>query len=132
MKYKIEIDNMNNNTSENQNLSEIEEAYEQYADLIATDQQVNLIKSINDELEDLFDEIYKLRYLDEIYPLELNQIVNGSFENQDLVEILLEIGCDYSEELTTLESVKTKYDLLKNINENIMKNNELKLLNQPN
>ena len=123
---------MNNNTSENQNLSEIEEAYEQYADLIATDQQVNLIKSINDELEDLFDEIYKLRYLDEIYPLELNQIVNGSFENQDLVEILLEIGCDYSEELTTLESVKTKYDLLKNINENIMKNNELKLLNQPN
>ena len=123
---------MNNNTSENQNLSEIEEAYEQYADLIVTDQQVNLIKSINDELEDLFDEIYKLRYLDEIYPLELNQIVNGSFENQDLVEILLEIGCDYSEELTTLESVKTKYDLLKNINENIMKHNELKLLNQPN
>jgi hypothetical protein len=123
---------MNNNTSENKNLAEIEESYEQYADLIVTDQQVNLIKSINDELEDLFDEIYKLRHLDEIYPLELDQIVNGSFENQDLVEILLEIGCDYSEELTTLESVKTKYDLLKNINENIMKHNELKLLNQPN
>jgi hypothetical protein len=123
---------MNNNTSENKNLAEIEEAYEQYADLIVTDQQVNLIKSINDELEDLFDEIYKLRHLDEIYPLELDQIVNGSFENQDLVEILLEIGCDYSEELTTLESVKTKYDLLKNINENIMKQNELKLLNQSN
>ena len=123
---------MINNESQNATQVEIKEACEEYADLIVTEQQVNLIKSINDELEDLFDEIYKLRYLDEIYPLELNQIVNGSFENQDLVEILLEIGCNYSEELTTLESVKTKYDLLKNINENIMKQNELKLFTQPN
>ena len=123
---------MNNNTSENQNLAGIEEACEEYADLIVTEQQVNLIKSINDELDDIFGEIYQLRYTDEVYPIDLNQIVNGSFENQDLVEILLENGCNYPEELTTLESVKEKYEILKNINESIMKQNELNLLNQPN
>jgi hypothetical protein len=102
-------------------LGELKESCLEYRKYIVTEQQIKLIKDINDEIEDLDEDIWINRYKTDIYPIELETIVTGSFEGEDIFEILSEYGCNYSYELTVFDSFNLKYQTLTKLNENIIK-----------
>jgi hypothetical protein len=102
-------------------LGELKEFCLEYGKYIVTEQQIKLIKDINDEIEDLNEDIWVNRYKTDICPIELETIMLGSFEGEDIFEILSEHGCDYSDELTVFESFNLKYQTLTKLNENIIK-----------
>lgn len=112
----------NNNQKMFESLGEIKEYCLDYEEYIITEKQVELIKEIYSELEDLNEDIWVKRNQEEIYPIELDTIVTGSFEGEDIFEILYSHGCNYSYELTVFKSFNLKYKKLTKINDMITKN----------
>lgn len=104
-----------------ESLGEINEYCSDYQKYIVTEKQVELINEIYSELEDLNAEIWVKRYYNQIWPIEMETIINGSFDGANISEILYEHGCNYLNELTIFESFKSKYETLTNLNTRIVK-----------